>query len=202
MSRASATSRALDIAFADELGYRIKLLGIARRDRGRASSSACIPAWCRSRRRSPHVEGVFNAVVAEGDFVGRVMLEGRGAGAGPDRLGGGRRPDRHRARPRARRPSACRRRSSRALPAAPMERHRGAYYLRLMVRRPARRDRRRRRRAARRARLAGIHAAARPRARRGGAGRADHARDARRRRCAARSTRIAALRRGAASRRA
>jgi homoserine dehydrogenase len=29
------------------------------------------------------VDGVFNAVVAEGDYVGRVMLEGRGAGAGP-----------------------------------------------------------------------------------------------------------------------
>ena len=29
------------------------------------------------------VDGVFNAVVAEGDFVGRIMLEGRGAGAGP-----------------------------------------------------------------------------------------------------------------------
>ena len=29
------------------------------------------------------VDGVFNAVVAEGDFAGRVMLEGRGAGAGP-----------------------------------------------------------------------------------------------------------------------
>ncbi|MFM9469938.1 homoserine dehydrogenase, partial [Streptomyces scabiei] len=30
-----------------------------------------------------HVDGVFNAVVAEGDFVGRAMFEGRGAGAGP-----------------------------------------------------------------------------------------------------------------------
>ena len=29
------------------------------------------------------VEGVFNAVVAEGDFVGRTVFEGRGAGAGP-----------------------------------------------------------------------------------------------------------------------
>jgi homoserine dehydrogenase len=29
------------------------------------------------------VDGVFNAVVAEGDFVGRIMLEGRGAGGGP-----------------------------------------------------------------------------------------------------------------------
>ena len=43
---------ALDIAFAGELGYRIKLLGIARQtDAG--SRRGCIPAWCRSPRRSP-----------------------------------------------------------------------------------------------------------------------------------------------------
>ena len=48
-----------------------------------ASSSACIPAWCRNRAPIAQVEGVFNAVVVEGDLVGRVMLEGRGAGAGP-----------------------------------------------------------------------------------------------------------------------
>ena len=52
MSRASARVSALDIAFAGELGYRIKLLGIARADRRRASRRACIPAWCRSPRRS------------------------------------------------------------------------------------------------------------------------------------------------------
>ena len=33
--------------------------------------------------RIARVEGVFNAVVAEGDFCGRIVLEGRGAGAGP-----------------------------------------------------------------------------------------------------------------------
>jgi homoserine dehydrogenase len=73
---------ALDIAFAGELGYRIKLLGIARRsDAGiEARVHPCmVPAGAPIAR----VDGVFNAVVAEGDFVGRVMLEGRGAGAGP-----------------------------------------------------------------------------------------------------------------------
>jgi homoserine dehydrogenase len=73
---------ALDIAFANELGYRIKLLGIARQtDTGiEARVHPCmVPAAAPIAR----VDGVFNAVVAEGDFVGRVMLEGRGAGAGP-----------------------------------------------------------------------------------------------------------------------
>jgi len=73
---------ALDIAFARELGYRIKLLGIARRNDGgiEARVHPClVPAAAPIAR----VDGVYNAVVAEGDFVGRVMLEGRGAGAGP-----------------------------------------------------------------------------------------------------------------------
>jgi homoserine dehydrogenase len=73
---------ALDIAFANELGYRIKLLGIAHQTE--AGISARVHP-CMVAQSSPiaHVDGVFNAVVAEGDFVGRVMLEGRGAGAGP-----------------------------------------------------------------------------------------------------------------------
>jgi homoserine dehydrogenase len=73
---------ALDIAFANELGYRIKLLGIAHQTE--AGISARVHP-CMVPQSSPiaHVDGVFNAVVAEGDFVGRVMLEGRGAGAGP-----------------------------------------------------------------------------------------------------------------------
>ena len=78
------------------------------------------------------VDGVFNAVVAEGDFVGRVMLEGRGAGAGPtasavvadlvDIARGRSAPvwgmDGERAR---------------AAAFVPMSAHQGAYYLRLMV---------------------------------------------------------------------
>ena len=74
---------ALDIAFAD--GTRLPDQAARHRParRRRASSRACIPAWCRSTAPIARVDGVFNAVVAEGDFVGRVMLEGRGAGAGP-----------------------------------------------------------------------------------------------------------------------
>jgi homoserine dehydrogenase len=73
---------ALDIAFAGELGFRIKLLGIARRTE--AGIEARVHP-CMVPLASPiaSVEGVFNAVVADGDFVGRVMLQGRGAGAGP-----------------------------------------------------------------------------------------------------------------------
>jgi homoserine dehydrogenase len=77
---------ALDIAFATELGYRIKLLGIAQRvDGGPADGISARVHPCMVPAAAPiaRVDGVFNAVVAEGDFVGRVMLEGRGAGAGP-----------------------------------------------------------------------------------------------------------------------
>jgi homoserine dehydrogenase len=77
---------ALDVAFAGELGYRIKLLGIARRvGEGATAGIEARVHPCMVPQSAPiaRVDGVFNAVVAEGDFVGRVMLEGRGAGAGP-----------------------------------------------------------------------------------------------------------------------
>ena len=73
---------ALDIQLAEELGYRIKLLGIAKREEG-GISTRVHPCMVPKAAAIARVEGVFNAVVAEGDFVGRVMLEGRGAGAGP-----------------------------------------------------------------------------------------------------------------------
>ncbi len=66
---------ALDIAFANELGYRIKLLGIARQtDAG--IETRVHPCMVPQSAPIATVDGVFNAVVAEGDFVGRVMLEG------------------------------------------------------------------------------------------------------------------------------
>ena len=73
---------ALDIGFARELGYRIKLLGLARAN---AAGVAARVHPCLVPAAAPlaRVDGVFNAVVIEGDTVGRVMLEGRGAGAGP-----------------------------------------------------------------------------------------------------------------------
>ena len=73
---------ALDIAFAGELGYRIKLLGIARQTEA-GIEARVHPCMVPQSAPIARVDGVFNAVVAEGDFVGRVMLEGRGAGAGP-----------------------------------------------------------------------------------------------------------------------
>ncbi len=73
---------AADIAFATELGYRIKLLGIARRSE-QGVETRVHPCLVPAAAPIAQVEGVFNAVVAEGEFVGRLMLEGRGAGAGP-----------------------------------------------------------------------------------------------------------------------
>ncbi len=73
---------ALDIGFAGELGYRIKLLGIARQTEAGVEARVH-PCMVPQAAPIARVDGVFNAVVAEGDFVGRIMLEGRGAGAGP-----------------------------------------------------------------------------------------------------------------------
>jgi homoserine dehydrogenase len=126
---------ALDIAFAGELGYRIKLLGIARRsDGGPLGGISARVHPCMVPQSAPiaRVDGVFNAVVAEGDFVGRVMLEGRGAGAGPtasavvaDLID----IARNRFTPVW---GAAAAELSNA-PSVPMSAHVGAYYLRLMV---------------------------------------------------------------------
>ncbi|PZO87600.1 MAG: homoserine dehydrogenase [Micavibrio aeruginosavorus] len=71
-----------DIAFAGELGCRIKLLGIARRT-GAKIALSMEPCLVSQDSAIGSVEGVFNAVFVEGDFVDRAMLEGRGAGQGP-----------------------------------------------------------------------------------------------------------------------
>ncbi len=73
---------ALDIGFAGELGYRIKLLGLAHATSD-GISARVYPALLAEDAPLARVDGVYNAVVTEGDFVGRLMLEGRGAGAGP-----------------------------------------------------------------------------------------------------------------------
>jgi homoserine dehydrogenase len=73
---------ALDVGFARELGYRIKLLGLARATEA-GIEARVHPCMVPQDALLARVDGVYNAVVAEGDFVGRLMLEGRGAGAGP-----------------------------------------------------------------------------------------------------------------------
>ncbi len=122
---------ALDIAFATELGYRIKLLGIARQTPA-GIDTRVHPCMVPQSAPIATVDGVFNAVVAEGDFVGRVMLTGRGAGAGPtasavvaDLI------DIARGRHTPVWGAAGAALSS--APSMPMESHVGCYYLRLMV---------------------------------------------------------------------
>ncbi|TAM04843.1 MAG: homoserine dehydrogenase [Paraburkholderia sp.] len=73
---------AIDIKYAEELGYRIKLLGIARRtDHGieLRTHPTLIPA----KRLLANVEGAMNAVVVYGDAVGSTLYYGKGAGAEP-----------------------------------------------------------------------------------------------------------------------
>lgn len=73
---------ALDIAFAEELGFRIKLLGVGRRV-GNGVSLNVYPCMIPQTAEIAHVDGVFNAVIVEGDFVGHSMFVGRGAGEKP-----------------------------------------------------------------------------------------------------------------------
>jgi homoserine dehydrogenase len=73
---------ALDIAFSEELGFRIKLLGIAEQA-GEGVHQRIHPAMVSLSVPISQVEGVFNAVAAEGDSVGNTLSVGRGAGAGP-----------------------------------------------------------------------------------------------------------------------
>ena len=122
---------AIDIAMAEELGYRIKLLGIAKREEG-GISTRVHPCMVPVSAPIARVDGVFNAVVAEGDFVGRVVLEGRGAGAGPtasavvaDLI--------DLARGRVTPVWGAANGALDSAAAVPMDRHVGAYYLRLMV---------------------------------------------------------------------
>jgi len=71
-----------DIRYAEELGYRIKLLGITRRtDRG--IELRVHPALVPAKKLLASVEGVMNAVVVKGDAVGVTLHYGAGAGAEP-----------------------------------------------------------------------------------------------------------------------
>jgi homoserine dehydrogenase len=120
-----------DIAYARELGFRIKLLAIARRD-GAGIEQRVHPCMVPLDTPIAHVGGVFNAVVTEGDYVGRAVFEGRGAGAGPTAsavvadlvdIARGLRV------PAFAVPAA----DLEAAAVAPMAAHRGPYYVRLLV---------------------------------------------------------------------
>ena len=122
---------AMDIAYADELGYRIKLLGIARVTKHGVEQRvhACMVPVAAVIAK---VDGVFNAVVTSGNYVGQNVAIGRGAGQGPtasavvsDLMD----IARDRILPAFSAPAD----QLKKLPSAPPGSHAGAYYLRLMV---------------------------------------------------------------------
>jgi len=71
-----------DVAYADELGYRIKHLAIARRTNGHVELRVH-PTLIPERRLIASVDGVMNAVVVHADALGPTLYYGAGAGAEP-----------------------------------------------------------------------------------------------------------------------
>jgi homoserine dehydrogenase len=71
-----------DIRYAEELGYRIKLLGITKRNT-KGIELRVHPTLIPSQRLIANVEGVMNAIVVKGDAVGPTLYYGAGAGAEP-----------------------------------------------------------------------------------------------------------------------
>ncbi len=78
---------AADIAQAQALGYRVRLVGLAEASPEGSSTAGLFQRVhaCLVPQAHPlaHVAGSLNAVVAEGNFVGRLLFQGRGAGEGP-----------------------------------------------------------------------------------------------------------------------
>jgi len=71
-----------DIRYAEELGYRIKLLGITKK-RDQGIELRVHPTLVPTRRLIANVEGVMNAILVKGDAVGPTLYYGAGAGALP-----------------------------------------------------------------------------------------------------------------------
>jgi homoserine dehydrogenase len=71
-----------DIRYAEQLGYRIKLLGIAKRAVG-GIELRVHPTLVPAKRLIANVEGAMNAVMVRGDAVGTTLYYGKGAGSEP-----------------------------------------------------------------------------------------------------------------------
>ena len=74
--------QAIDIRYAEQLGYRIKLLGITRRT-AHGIELRVHPTLIPKNRLIANVEGAMNAVLVQGDAVGATLYYGKGAGAEP-----------------------------------------------------------------------------------------------------------------------
>jgi homoserine dehydrogenase len=73
---------AADIKYAEQLGYRIKLLGITKR-KPAGIELRVHPSLIPAKRLIANVEGAMNAVVVQGDAVGTTLYYGKGAGSEP-----------------------------------------------------------------------------------------------------------------------
>ncbi|MDD2844666.1 MAG: homoserine dehydrogenase [Rhodoferax sp.] len=73
---------AADIKYAEQLGYRIKLLGITKRT-SKGIELRVHPCLIPAKRLIANVEGAMNAVVVQGDAVGTTLYYGKGAGSEP-----------------------------------------------------------------------------------------------------------------------
>lgn len=73
---------AVDICYAEQLGYRIKLLGITKRT-AKGVELRVHPSLVPAKRLIANVEGAMNAVVVHGDAVGTTLYYGKGAGSEP-----------------------------------------------------------------------------------------------------------------------
>ena len=71
-----------DLKYAEQLGYRIKLLGITKR-RSAGFELRVHPTLIPTKRLIANVEGAMNAVLVQGDAVGSTLYYGKGAGAEP-----------------------------------------------------------------------------------------------------------------------
>jgi homoserine dehydrogenase len=81
-----ARLEAVDIKYAEQLGYRIKLLGITKRamvDGVEGIELRVHPTLIPAKRLIANVEGAMNAVLVQGDAIGATMYYGKGAGAEP-----------------------------------------------------------------------------------------------------------------------
>lgn len=77
---------AVDINYADRLGFNIKLLAIAKGSEGDASDTLELrvhPTLVPKTHPLASINGVYNAILVEGEPLGQVMFFGRGAGEGP-----------------------------------------------------------------------------------------------------------------------
>tara|TARA_B100001142_G_C14298107_1_gene641713 strand:- start:333 stop:1625 length:1293 start_codon:yes stop_codon:yes gene_type:complete len=121
----------IDMKFAEELGFRIKLLGIAS-IQNEMLEQRVHPCMVPNGNPISKVSGSTNAVVADGNFVGTIIQEGAGAGAGPtasavasdiiDIAHGLRVPT-----------FGVPAKQLQSFPTVSMQNHRGEFYIRLMV---------------------------------------------------------------------